>query len=472
MAPQYLMPLLKLVAFNDNNAQAVFAKLADYVLSHGLTNTNWSILEGPGALNNITVLKDDTVRNALFKTFYEDGTQNHDAFSWSLNEFTPENLWPESLGYSAGVNYRMLRMMSVIDRNQDLFNQDVFAVSPKMFEGAFVYENLEYPTKESLRFGDAKRDRHIIDKLYATVLHIADDKNLTDYKQRASGALAYFYNEKGGFSPQIEDESLGYTSPLQLLWGHHFDLANAQEPKKESALHVSHAGVMMQRNYNTTNVLAYGMMYYTGGASYVHANASGLDFEVYGAGNIMGHDFGSSLYGSDIHEKYAKYHAAHNTVIVNGMAKPGNGWDGIMDDTQLISAEPASYQTPISDDFSFSCQQLDDTVNNNEQQRCIGMMRTSNTSGYYLDIFRSKSNSYNQYSDYVYHNVGDSTTITDMADANISLTNTPERYKNDLSIYPGWQFFEHTKTTESLSNNIKVRFNLDSINRYMNAYIM
>lgn len=462
--------------FNDTAAQTVFVKLAELVLNEGITQSNWAILEGNGILYNLIVINDAAERNRLFDKFFNENTLRHDSFTWSMNNFTPENLWPESLLYSFDVNDRILTMMNIIDRNKDIFDVDVFGTNRALLDGAFIYENLEYPTREPLRFGDATRDAFDLKKIYATALTIAKRKNYTQYAKRAEEGLAQEWKSAGGYSPEIVTERLIYQSPLQLLWGNNIDLNKAKPQQKEKTIHIAHAGIVLQRNYATDNIIDNGLMYYTGGAAYVHAQASGIDFEVYGAGSIMGQDFGAGLYGTDLHNHYAFNPASHNTVIVNNKAQRGEGgWDFIMDDTQLLAAEPGSFKESLSQNFSFSCQALNDTINDADHQRCIAMVRTSNTSGYYVDFSRAKSKGQDRHSDYLFHNLGDKTTIKELNGQNISLRDTPNRYKNDLGDEhksPGWYFFEKTKTTAQTNKTVHVQFQLEAIDRAMNAYIV
>lgn len=463
--------------FDDALAQSVFVKLAETVLDKGITQTNWSVLEGEAILYNILAIKDKARRDALFTTFFTEGTSNHDSFTWSLANFTTENIWPETVLYAFDVSRRMLQMMDTIDRNDTLFNVDMFADNAHMLDGPYVFHNLEYPNAKTMNFGDSTREQPAFGRLYRALAGAAKQYGDRKHIMRVKQALSYYYQHQGEFAPKIDTTRLGYIGPLKLLRGIHFDMDKEfAMPEKESTLHLSHAGIVMQRNYNTSDIVNNGLMYYTGGASYVHAHASGIDLEMYGVGMVLGPDFGSGGYGRDVHNTYAVNHASHNTVIVNGQAsrKHPRSWSEVMSPTRLLAADPLPKQAPSSPHVSFSCQALDDTHNASVNQRCVVMVRTSDNSGYYLDMFRAKSTGETHFSDYLYHNLGDSTDTTWLSSMPVSMTPQPERYASytdDKHQYPGWHWFEQTTTSEQNTAGFNLRFNLDDAQSYMHALI-
>jgi hypothetical protein len=63
--------------------------------------------------------------------------------------------------------------------------------------------------------------------------------------------------------------------------------------------------------------------------------------------------------------------------------------------------------------------------------------------------------------------------LTDLKEKELALTET-DRYQNDIGDVvhaPGWRYFEDTKTTEPVSDAIKVRFDIKYDNRYMHMFI-
>jgi hypothetical protein len=137
----------------------------------------------------------------------------------------------------------------------------------------------------------------------------------------------------------------------------------------------------------------------------------------------------------------------------------------------LDASEPAPDDLAISKDFSFSTQSLNDKYNNCLQQRTVGMIRTSDTSGYYLDVFRSKSNETNNYHDYIYHNIGDAVSLKYTDNTAVSLTSS-DRYSTDINgSITGWKSFSNVKSSKVTTNGIKALFSLNTVNKYMNVFI-
>jgi hypothetical protein len=329
-----------------------------------------------------------------------------------------------------------------------------------------------------MAYGDIGRNFTDHDHIFRSVLAIADRKGDSQLKNRAASTLKKRYQEAGGYDPVVENQRLEWHNPLQLLWGVNIDanVSDAGEPNY-GTVKATHAGVVMQKNYSGENDTQNGLMYYTGGGTYVHAHSGGIDMEIYGAGYVIGPDYGDDTYGSDIHEQYAVSYAAHNTVIVNGASKrgiPSSGtWDNITDEVVLQAVEPKPKENRISDNFSFSTQFLDDDINDVNQQRTNSIIRTSATSGYYVDVFRSVSNATNNFHDYVFHGLGDDLQLK-TGDNPLNLSASPNRFQNDIGDdrkQPGWRWFSDAKTSASTNNTITARFDLQATNDYLHVVI-
>ncbi|APY11860.1 hypothetical protein BWZ22_11720 [Seonamhaeicola sp. S2-3] len=470
------------VPFDFDMSQEAFEVMADNVIDLGGNNSNHPVLELPGALYSVMCMEYDAVRDSYFdKLLNGAANSKQPGINWMLDRFSEEDrLWPESTGYAKFTHALFLQMMNIVDMYKPELN--IIDNNKDLLESIFIYENFLYPNGLTMAYGDIGRSFVDHAKIFITVLKIADRKGYTDIRERAISTLKRIYDREGGYNPVIETDNLEWQNPLQLLWGVNLDpeISDAGEPRY-GTVKATHAGVVMQRNYSGVDDVENGLMYYTGGGTYVHAHATGLDMELYGAGYVIGPDFGgaSNGYGTDLHEQYAVSYAAHNTIIVNGTSGRGpktNGnvtWQNIVDPIVLEASEPAVYAEPIADNFSFSTQFLDDNQNNLDQQRTNSIIRTSPTTGYYVDIFRSISNTTNNYHDYLFHGLGDVMQMK-TGDNLLPLTNTPNRYQNDVGDdrkQPGWRWYSDAKTSALTADAVSARFDLQFDNKYLHVNV-
>ena len=468
------------VAFNFETSQKAFEVMANNVIEIGGNGSNHPVLELPGALYSVMCMEDDEKREAYFNLLMNGAANsNQPGINWMLDRFSTEDrLWPESAGYGKFTHALFIQLMNIIDDYQP--DLKIIENNKDILESIFIYENLLYPNGKTIAYGDIGRSFTDHAHIFRSILKIADKKGYTDLKERAASTLKKIYKEEGGYQPEITNQRLEWHNPLQLLWGVNIDasVSDAGEPKY-GTVNVNHAGVVMQRNYSGIDNKQNGLMYYTGGGTYVHTHATGLDMELYGAGYIIGPDYGDDSYGSNLHEQYAVSYAAHNTIIVNGVSGRGpktNGnstWQNIVDPIVLQASEPKPYANSIAANFSFSTQFLDDNINNVDQQRTNSIIRTSETSGYYVDIFRSVSNTNNNFHDYLFHGLGDKMQLK-TEETLLSLSDTPTRYQNDAGDdrkQPGWRWFTDAKTSSLTSNSIKARFDLEATNDYLHVSV-
>ncbi len=467
--------------FNHDAAQAAIKNLIDAINFRGLINSNHPVLEATGALYNILCLTDDTERQSYFNTFMN-GASRQNGLSWMLGHLSPEEgLWPETITYGKGPQRIIMMLMNIVDRYQP--NLKVIDNNLQVLEGSFAYENFKYPNNSAIMaYGDSRRHNDETESLYENVATIANRKAYPQLERNSLVLLKKLYAEAGGYDPKIETDPLEYHSPLRLLWGVNVsDTITAKEIIYNTTATASHAGVVMQRNYFGSNREENSLMCYAGGAEYVHSHLSGLDMELYGVGYVMGAvaaDIDDR--DSDINRHYYRIYAGHNTVIVNGKSQGSDqgSWksDGMlfMNTTKLKASEPLPSEAPISTNFSFTTQLLEDRINNCDQQRTLSIIRTSGKSGYYLDIFRSKSLGTNDFHDYVYHNIGDAMQLTNNTSQGLALTPQPDRYpsftvqKSGYTMkFPGWHYFEDVKTSAATTKTVLGRFDVNKNNSYM-----
>jgi hypothetical protein len=282
--------------------------------------------------------------------------------------------------------------------------------------------------------------------------------------------------------------SNNYNSPLKLLWANE-NLESGDkmdEPKRDRTNHVPHAGLYLQRIIGSEDKIKNSLMGTLSGAGYVHSHASGIDMELYGQGHILGTESGRAQYGTAIHENYYKIFAAHNSVISNGASASKGPWVELGIETIVASSlEPKPTEKAISPNHSFATVEFLDKHNLVKQakhQRTLALIKLTETHGYYLDIFRAKSDTSFQFHDYMYHNAGEQVEISSNGSP-LSMSDDSQRYsasgeivweRQEVYQHPGWHYFEEVKSSKATDKSMKAIFTADQLGDkpiYMQALI-
>ncbi|WP_016957761.1 hypothetical protein [Catenovulum agarivorans] len=478
------------VSFDNDLAQKAITNMVGNVLQeygqpdkHGRVVSNHPILTAPGALFGILCIDDETERERLFKVFWESGTRHQNSFTKTIMPiFGEQGIWPESLSYS------FMPIVSLVINLVDKVKPELGVTEDykHVLEGNFLFDYMRSPNRTFVRFGDSKRYNDSTEALYRYTLDIASRKGYRQLERKAQIALlqAKEAQTKEGVKPKKSDSpTFDDMSALELFWGQPLPekVDGAIDFNKPTVV-IEHAGVALQRNYVEKNNVDYGLTGIIGGAHYVHSHVTGISMELYGADYFMAANGGMPQAVKDrkipLHTDYFRLYAGNNTVIVNGTShgKQEGAWNSNsyvwQDTTKNIAAEPAHLQDPINPNYSFATQRLDDKVNNAIQERTLGIVRTSPTTVYYFDMFRSRSLGENKFHDYIYHNLGDETIIANNS-GKLPLKPT-DRYNNDIGDpvkSPGWRFFEQTKVSAPTSDAVNIQFKLAYDKRSMNMFV-
>ena len=473
--------------FSIQNAQKVFLTYAKLAVEHGHTGSNWSVLESFSLVHNALALNNAEQRKTYLDFYITQGTNTQDALPNVSEQYQNEgDVYPETSQYSNGVAGYTTQMLLILDRYDPSLQ-----LGTKYYKIPYSldrWNNIRYPNNEIIRFGDGHRDFSVPYNSYDFAYLLGKEQGISKLTEKfgplITKALKSGKYDRSRVGPRSGGISV-YNTPTQLLWLNEtkeYSIKNTALPRTDK---FSHAGVFLQRNLSSTKNPEYGLMSFVGGAHMVHGHASGMDMELYGLGQVLGVDNGRGAYRTNLHENYSRLFAAHNTVVVNGASQGEGGWVNLgMNSTTLESMEPMPLAKAISPYHSFSRTSfLDDKGSQAEaiQERTMALVRTSPTTGYYVDVFRSKSALPNEYHDYIYHNIGDHLKLINK---DIRLKSDKDRYKEDAkSTYkynkqyrnPGWHFFNEVKSTQEYQSDVKATFEIKKLKdkkRYMNLFIL
>jgi hypothetical protein len=218
----------------------------------------------------------------------------------------------------------------------------------------------------------------------------------------------------------------------------------------------------------------YGLMYGVQGATYNHNHNNGMAMELYGMGTVMGIDAGTGpTYEHPLHQTYYSQWAAHNTVVAAGSSGsvPWSGGAGTKNigQIELASMEPMPDKAAVSPSFSFTDTRYVDKSTSTRQSRTMAIIRTSEKTGYYVDIYRSDNAERN---DYVYHNIGDGLVLLNGQRQEITVK--AAEYPVVGKDYPGFRYFSNVKNAEGWNDNLIALFsgkNEDSKSVFMQVLV-
>ncbi len=139
-----------------------------------------------------------------------------------------------------------------------------------------------------------------------------------------------------------------------------------------------------------------------------------MNMELYGKGFVQGADPGKGAgYLQPIYLEYYSQFPAHNTVMVDG----ASSYTEMLSyhDFDLMGAYPKSEQKAgFYSDITYSDVYFLEPETRSDQSRLVSIIKTGETTGYYIDIFRSKKQRKgDKFHDYYYHNLGQSMQIMD-----------------------------------------------------------
>jgi hypothetical protein len=383
----------------DEVANEVFRRFIEINRIRGGKSSNWNTNGFNVCMRAILVLEDNAFfpdgkgRSYYLNNYTTESTKYHDALPDILKGFNSvTGLWSESPGYSTGTIQCLLDMAMPIYKN----GVNTFAGNDDLEKDAMAILEWLDARGNQVIFGDSRGgsvDFGIFENLfcyYTWTDNIIKSLKVASVLRQGLKLGSYSRNNVGWEGLCLYIPELPETANL--------DYARvAYSPEHRH---------LIQRNLNDPED---GMMFTLyGGTRGKHLSANGLAWQFYGKGWAMAPD--ASAYES----YWTADHTYHQGICGVNTVIPGytEGPIQIENMDPMPSANSLIGKDAISDFVSFA------EVTAAEKRRMVVMVRTSPTTGYYVDMFRSDLET----NDYLHHNLGDSLHLMDHSGNALNLT--------------------------------------------------
>ena len=448
LAYDFVKSFMKQNGYDLHYYETVFEKVASTLAFRGFWNNNWYAAESSTMVFATLNIENKQKRDYYLQFILSKDTINGGCGQLALPStvekwLTPDGHWKEPGGYHNFPVSNLLISALALEKN----GYDVFLKFPALFKASYAMLKYSFPNLIAAGFGDTGRSSQSAESLEIGLI------GAVKYNQPILPDMLASMNKliEGGMYKREDSGFLGLLCYLPDL------------PKTTATYRWARTGTLdfakyfLQRNGSDPQT---GLMIGVQCATYNHNHCNGMAIELYGVGDVFGLDAGSGPnYEHPMHRNYYSQWAAHNTVVAAGSSSsvPFNGAAGTKDvgQIELSAMEPMPDQEAISPAFSFSDTRYLDKSTQTNQSRILSIIRTSPTSGYYLDIFRSDNKISN---DYVYHNIGDAVVFLDAKRQ--PLKTAPASYPKTEKDYPGFRFFTDVEKLGGINDNVTALFSV------------
>jgi hypothetical protein len=394
-----------------------FKKWADLIIKNGVPFNNWDLIEARFVAYIALILENNSAyADGKGCQYYLDQVINKTSIrQWSLTElikrgYDPNTgIWAESPGYSQNVVGDYMNFVSMFDR---VLNFDLLEQLPILKKVVLATAQYLFPNGYAVSFGDSHYGR--LSTVPAQQVVINAQKNNKPQQEEQFTRFIKMLNSQSAIDnkqPVTEKHDL-----VSLVTYSDFSLkesvpAGSLSDFTSHLFYSPNVSWLIQRNgTNPQSALAISLNASLGN----HMHANGISLELYGKGLPLAPEagIGTTYFQPDYAEYYSKF-PAHNTVVVDGISsypemRSNHGFN-------VKSCYPSSgVKEGIFPNISFADLYFLEPETNANQQRMMSIIRTSDSTGYYVDVFRSgKKEGGDKHHDYFYHNMGQSMVISD-----------------------------------------------------------
>jgi hypothetical protein len=395
-----------------------FKKWADLIIKNGVPFNNWDLIEARFVANIALILENNSnYADGRGCQYYLDQILNQNAVrQWSLTELIKKGydpntgIWAECPGYSVNVMNDFMNFVTLFDR---VLNFDLLEQLPVLKMAVLATAQYLLPNGYVVSFGDSHY-YHLSTSPAQQVIMNAQKNNKPEQEElftRFIKMLKAMDTPSGDGGKAVEKRDL-----VSLVSFADFSLKESIPAGKlqdfvSPLFYSPNVSWLIQRNgINPETALALSL----NGSLGNHMHANGISLELYGKGLPLAPEagVGTTYFQPDYAEYYSKF-PAHNTVVVDGISsypemRSSHGFT-------LKSCYPLSdRKNDIFPYISFADLYFLEPETNADQQRMMSIIRTSDSTGYYVDVFRSrKKEGGDKRHDYFYHNMGQGMSVSD-----------------------------------------------------------
>ncbi|ANW95357.1 hypothetical protein AXE80_03215 [Wenyingzhuangia fucanilytica] len=416
-------------------AGEVFKRFIEIGLVRGGKKGNWNVNRYRHIMNSILALEsnefyEDGKGREYYIPFYTEKSGDHYAGLPEImaNYDKETGLWPESPGYASGM------IPFVLEMGLKLYKSGVNTLDGNPIITKATLANLGWLDARGnlVVFGDMRGGPANMSAFEFLLTYSVWENDSETAKKMATVI------RKNMAANQHDRTALDWE---EIIFNQPLPDSGSDLPFHNAAYSKFHRHMILRNGNDEENGLMFTLY---GGKKNSHLTENGLAMQFYGKGFALAPDASAyeSYWSSD-----AGYHRGimgSNTIV------PGYRVGDIKVNAMDPMVDNGFYNSKVT---SENCSFAD--VSADEKRRLVAMVRTSKTTGYYVDVFRSDQKD----NDFVHHNLGNSVTLKNDANEPLSLAST-----NDLGTKYDkfYAFFKNAKKV-NYTKDFKATWDINAV---------
>ena len=442
---------------------SAFKKWADNIIANGVPHNNWNLMQARFVMDIALILEN----NALYadgkgREYYIDYIINQSSIrQWSLKQLAEygydsnTGIWAECPGYSSVVVGDYAQFVSLFDRN---LGHDLTKDIPVISKAVSAMPQYLFPNMMQVGFGDT-HPSYLRTDIFKYMIANAQQHGKKDEEEHFTRMLKLF-------DPNAEKVSAGQGKMPIAVTSFFSDKPLKLNPKTEAgkiddyvtpSFYAPNVSWLVQRNgMDKENSL----MISLNGSDGNHMHANGIGMELYGKGLPLAPDAGIGTMGYsglDYLEYYSQF-PSHNTVCVDGISSYP-----VMKSNHAFKVKNLYPESGVKVPYqpvSYSEVYFREPESYSDQTRLNGIINTSDSTGYYVDIFRSrKVEGGDKMHDYFYHNMGQVMILKAADGTDLNLQPTQELAFAGAHLYAYSYIYD--KKSAQTDKNIKAEYTIN-----------